>query len=221
MSYTLIIVESPAKCQKIESFLGPGYKCIASYGHIQQLLTLKDVDISNNFLPKFTPIDSKKQQINKIRQLIPQSKEVIIATDVDREGEGIGWHICQMFNLPVSSTKRILFREITKTAITQAVNNPIRLNMDLVNAQVGRQILDLLVGFKISPVLWENISRTKKGLSAGRCQTPAVRIIYENQKDIDNSPGSKTYNTTGYFTDKNLPFVLNHNHDDEEIMVSS
>lgn len=219
MSYTLIIVESPAKCQKIESFLGPGYKCVASFGHIQQLITLKDVDISNNFLPKFTPIDSKKQQIHKIRQLVPQSKEVIIATDDDREGEGIGWHICQMFNLPIASTKRILFREITKSAIIHAVNNPTRLNMDLVNAQVGRQILDLLVGFKISPVLWENISRTKKGLSAGRCQTPAVRIIYENQKDIDNSPGSKTYNTTGYFTDKNLPFVLNHNHNEEDKMV--
>lgn len=219
MSYTLIIVESPAKCQKIESFLGPGYKCVASFGHIQQLVTLKDVDISNNFLPKFTPIDSKKQQINKIKQLIPQSKEVIIATDDDREGEGIGWHICQMFNLPVDSTKRILFREITKPAITHAIKNPTRLNMDLVNAQLGRQILDLIVGFKISPVLWENISRTKKGLSAGRCQTPAVRIIYENQKDIDNSPGSKTYNTTGYFTDKNLPFILNYNYNDEEKMV--
>ena len=106
MSYTLIIVESPAKCQKIEGFLGPGYKCIASYGHIQQLCTLKDIDISNNFLPKFSPIEAKKQQINKIRQLIPQSKEVIIATDDDREGEGIGWHICLMFNLPVATTKK-------------------------------------------------------------------------------------------------------------------
>ena len=115
--------------------------------------------------------------------------------------------------------KRILFREITKTAIIQAVNNPTTLNINLINAQLGRQILDLLVGFKISPILWENISRTKKGLSAGRCQTPAVRLIYENQKEIENSPGTKTYNTTGYFTDKNLPFVLNHNHNDEEKMT--
>ena len=89
----------------------------------------------------------------------------------------------------------------------------------MVNAQQGRQILDLLVGYKISPVLWQNISRTKQGLSAGRCQTPAVRLIYDNQKDIDNSPGKKVYNTIGYFTDKNLPFTLNYNYDNEDKMV--
>ena len=219
MSYSLVIVESPAKCGKIEKILGPGYKCIASYGHLQQLSSLKDIDISNNFTPHFSPIESKGQQITKIRGLIKNANEVILATDDDREGEGIAWHICKLFDLSIENTKRIIFHEITETAIKNAVKQPTRLNMNLVNAQQARQILDLLVGFKISPLLWQNISRTKKGLSAGRCQTPALRLIYENQKDIDNSPGKKVYNTQGYFTDQNLPFVLNNNFDNEDKMI--
>jgi DNA topoisomerase I len=218
MPYTLVIVESPAKCQKIESYLGPGYKCIASYGHLQQLNSLNDIDISNNFKPKFIPIDTKRQQINKIKQLVSQSNEVVLATDDDREGEAISWHICQLFDLSITNTKRIIFHEVTKPAITKAINNPTTLNMSLVNAQLGRQILDLIVGYKISPVLWEQISRTMK-LSAGRCQTPALKLVYENFIDINNSPGTKSYNTTGYFTDKNLPFILNHNYDNDDKMV--
>ena len=220
MSYSVVIVESPAKCDKIEKILGPGYKCIASYGHLQELSTLKDIDISNNFKPSFTPIESKKQQINRIKQLISKSIEVILATDDDREGEGIAWHICSLFDLSFKTTKRIIFHEITESAIRAAIKNPTTLNMNMVNAQQGRQILDLLVGFKISPVLWHNIAfGSKKGLSAGRCQTPAVRLIYDNQKEIDNAPGKKVYNTTGYFTDKNLPFTLNYSYDDEEKMA--
>ncbi len=219
MIYSLVIVESPAKCDKIEKYLGPGYKCIASYGHLQQLASLKDIDFNNYFKPNFRPLEIKKQQINRIKGLINNCKEVILATDDDREGEGIAWHICSLFNLSFEDTKRIIFHEVTEPAIKAAINNPVRLNMNMVNAQQGRQILDLLVGFKISPVLWQNISRTKLGLSAGRCQTPALRLIYDNQKDIDNSPGKKVYNTTGYFTDQNLPFVLNYNYDNEDKMV--
>ena len=113
MSYSLVIVESPAKCDKIEKILGPGYKCIASYGHLQELSTLKDIDISNNFKPSFTPIESKKQQINRIKQLISKSTEVILATDDDREGEGIAWHICSLFDLSFETTKRIIFHDST------------------------------------------------------------------------------------------------------------
>jgi len=161
MVYTLVIVESPAKCKKIESYLGTAYKCIASYGHIQ-------------------------------------------------EREAIAWHICQVFNLPLT-TKRIIFHEITKGAIERAVQNPGTLNMDMVHAQQARQVLDLLVGYKISPILWQHISRNSKtGLSAGRCQTPALRLVYDNQQDIEASPGKKVYNTTGYFTKLNLGFALNH-----------
>lgn len=211
MSPTLIIVESPAKCKKIEEYLGSGYKCIASYGHIQQLPGIKNINIEENFKPSFELLDSKIQQINKIKSAIKSCKEVMIATDDDREGEGIGWHLCQVFNLPLN-TKRIIFHEITKSALQRAVENPGTLNMNLIYAQQARQILDVIVGYKISPVLWANITRNSKtGLSAGRCQTPALRLVYDNQKEIDSSPGKKVYNTTGYFTQKNLPFVLNHN----------
>ena len=214
MSYTLLIVESPAKCKKIEGYLGDGYKCMASFGHITELNGLNSIDVNNKFKPKFTVMENKKQQITKLRKAIKDAKEVMLASDDDREGEAIAWHICQVFKLPVSSTKRIVFNEITKSALQNAVNNPKIINMDTVYAQQARQILDILVGFKISPVLWSKIS-TKTGLSAGRCQSPALRLIYENQKEIDSSPGTKNYVTTGYFTHKNLPFVLNHNHEDE------
>jgi len=211
MSYTVVIVESPAKCKKIEDYLGPGYKCIASYGHIQELSGINNIEIDNNFKPNFQLLDNKVQQINKIRNLIKNSKDVLLASDDDREGEAIGWHICQVFDLPLS-TKRIIFHEITKNAIQRAVQNPTTLNMDIIHAQQARQILDVIVGYKISPMLWKHISwNTKTGLSAGRCQTPALRLVYDNQKDIEDSPGKKVYNTTGYFTQMNLGFALSHN----------
>ena len=211
MSYTLLIVESPAKCQKIETYLGTGYKCIASYGHIQELPGIKNIDIENNFTPSFQQMESKTQHISKMRVMIKKATEVLLASDDDREGEAIGWHICQVFNLPLT-TKRIIFHEITKDAIVRAVQNPTRLNMDVIFAQQARQILDVIVGYKISPLLWKHISRNSKaGLSAGRCQTPALRLVYDNQKEIDDSPGKKVYNTTGYFTQMNLGFSLNHN----------
>ena len=216
MTYTLVIVESPAKCGKIEGFLGPGYKCMASYGHIQQLSNLKNIDMENNFKPTFEYIDAKKMQITKLRKAITESNNVMLATDDDREGEAIAWHICEVFNLSIHHTPRIIFHEITKDAIVRAVNSPTTLNMHIVHAQQSRQILDLIVGYKISPLLWKHISRnSKKGLSAGRCQTPALRLIYDNQKDIDQSPGKKAYNTTGYFTKLNIPFVLNYHHEEK------
>ena len=211
MTYTLVIVESPAKCKKIESYLGPGYKCIASYGHIQELPGIKYIDVDNHFKPNFQHMSTKTQQINRMRTAINNANEVLLASDDDREGEAIAWHICEVFGLPLT-TKRIIFHEITKKAIEKAVHNPGSLNMDMVHAQQARQVLDLLVGYKISPILWQHISRNSKaGLSAGRCQTPALRLVYDNQKDIDASPGKKVYNTTGYFTQMNLGFTLNHN----------
>ena len=211
--HVLVIVESPAKCKKIESFLGPGYKCIASFGHIQELPGISCIDTENNFAPSYKLIESKSSQISNIRSNIARSSKIFLATDDDREGEGIAWHICQVFNLPIT-TPRIIFHEITKDAIVNAVNNPGVIDMNKVRAQQARQILDVLVGYKVSPVLWSNIARnSKQGLSAGRCQTPALRIVYDNQQDIKKSPGRKVYNTTGYFTTLNLGFVLNHNHE--------
>ena len=222
MSHKLVIVESPAKCKKIEEYLGNGYKCIASYGHIQNLATefgLKCIDVENNFKPTFSVLKEKERHISKMRSEIAKADEVILATDDDREGEGIAWHICQLFDLPINTTKRMIFHEITKTALQNAVANCGTLNIDLVNAQQARQVLDLLVGYIISPILWQKISRNSKtGLSAGRCQSPALRLVYDNQKDIESTPGKKAYNTTAYFTNKNILFTLNFNHNDETTM---
>ena len=207
----LVIVESPAKCKKIESYLGNGYKCLASFGHIRELTNgLKCIDIKNNFEPTFTLLENKTRNIKNLKKFIKNADEVIIATDDDREGEAIGWHICKTFNLSIQNTKRIIFHEITKSAVKKAIKNPIRINMSKVNAQLARQILDRLVGFIISPQLWKHISRkTKQGLSAGRCQTPALKIIYENQQLIDKTPGVEVYNTKGIFTKHKLEFILN------------
>ena len=217
----LVIVESPAKCKKIESYLGPGYKCIASFGHIREVANgLKSIDVKNNYDVMFKTIPSKGKYIKSLREAIKKSKEIILATDDDREGEAIAWHICKTFKLPVLSTKRIIFHEITKPAIKAAIANPTRINMDTVNAQLARQVLDLLVGFTISPILWKHISRNTEGsLSAGRCQTPALRLVYEQQKLINESPGRKVYDTTGIFTKKNISFTLNYNHEDEDKMA--
>jgi DNA topoisomerase-1 len=209
MLKTLVIVESPAKCGKIEGFLGSNYKCVASYGHITCLGDLKDVDVENDFTPTYRPITEKRAHIARLKQFIKQSKEVFLATDDDREGEAIAWHICQQFDLSVGSTKRMIFHEITKPAILAAVRNTTKINMAKVNAARARQVLDLLVGFRISPILWANITRkSKQGLSAGRCQTPALALVYDNYKEIQQAPGKMVYNTTGYFTSKVIAFQL-------------
>ena len=226
-STSLIIVESPAKCKKIEQYLGPGYKCMASYGHIRELPSLKNIDIENNFNPSYLMIDNqlKKKNIENLRKEIKSAREIILATDDDREGEAIAWHLCQVFKLDVSKTKRIIFHEITESALKLAVESPRTIDLNLVNAQQARQILDILVGFKVSPILWKLISSAKgkdHSLSAGRCQTPALKLVYENQQEINNSVERKVYNTTGYFTNSNLPFDLNPQGkiEDEDSMIN-
>ena len=210
---TLVIVESPAKCKKIEEYLGPGYKCIASYGHLRTISSLKDIDIEKNFNPTYTIIDNaiKKKQIEILRKEIKNADDIILASDSDREGEMIGFSIIELFKLPMK-TKRITFNEITESAIKNAIKNPRTINMDIVHAQQARQILDILVGFKISPMLWKYISTAKgkeHSLSAGRCQTPALRLIYDNDNDIKCCEERKVYNVTGYFTNSNVAFELN------------
>jgi len=212
MTNSLVIVESPAKCKKIENYLGPGYKVIASFGHLRTISSLESIDFKNNFATTYSIIQEplKLKQIEKIRSEILKSDDVIIATDDDREGEAIGWHICDLFGLSVTNTKRIIFHEITESAIQSAISHPKRINMNLVEAQKARQILDLLVGFNITPILWNCISKNhEQSLSAGRCQTPALRLVYENYLDIKSSPGKMVYNTFGYFTNLNLNFDLN------------
>lgn len=217
MSYTLLIVESPAKCGKIEKFLGSNYKVIGSYGHITHLSNLNQIDFKNNYKPSFNIIETKQSQIAKMRKLINNAKETILATDDDREGEAIAWHIAEVFKLDITNTKRIVFHEITERAIKNAIANPRTINLDLVYAQQGRQILDLIVGFTMSPLLWKHIvSNTKNSLSAGRCQTPALRLVYDNYREIIESPGKLSFNSIGYFTSQNIQFTLNINHETHE-----
>ena len=213
--YTLVIVESPSKCKKIEQYLNNSninYKCIASYGHIRELKGLEAINISNNFAPTFIECEGKKEQIKKIKKAVKEASEVILAADDDREGEAIAWHLCQVFDLSLERTKRIVFHEITEPALRQAMETPGRINMAVVNAQIARQVLDMLVGYRLSPLLWKHV---KDSLSAGRCQTPALRLIYDNQREIDAAPGKQIYVVTGYFTNKTIPFILNHEETDE------
>lgn len=210
---SLVIVESPAKCAKIQQYLGNNYKVIASYGHLRELSSLKDIDLKSDDLKlHFKMIDNnlKKKQVANIRKEIHACDEVILAADSDREGEAIAWHICDLFGLDVSTCKRIVFNEITETAIKSAVANPRTVDMNLVYAQQARQVIDLAVGFKISPVLWNFLTcNAANSLSAGRCQTPALKIIYDNQQEIDSGGERTVYNTYGYFTKYNICFELN------------
>jgi len=220
----LVIVESPSKCKKIAGFLNDNddlniYEVVATMGHITELNSLENVDINNNFYCKYDIIQSKKKNIDLIKKKIKVTDEVILACDADREGEGICDSICKVFNLDLHKTKRITFNEITETAILNAIKTPNLVDTDLVHAQHTRQILDLLVGFKVSPILWKYIKNNKEQpLSAGRCQSSALKIIYENQKEINESIERKTYNTIGYFTNYNLKFELNKQYDTEEEM---
>jgi DNA topoisomerase-1 len=219
LSSIVVIVESPAKCKIIEKYLGPGYKVLASYGHLRELTGLRDIDVHDNFHPTFTTTGNefKLRQIEVLRKEIKSASEVILATDDDREGEAIAWHICEMFSLDLKKTKRITFNEITESAIQRALKNHRLVDMNIVNAQQARQILDILVGFQVTPMLWKYIQRkADNSLSAGRCQTPALKIIYENYKEIGKTLEKQVYNTTGYFTNSNIPFVLNKKHETEQ-----
>ena len=209
----LIIVESPSKCKKIESFLGEQYKCIASKGHIRNIVGLKSIDQKNNYTPKFSLIDEKKDHIESVKNSIKLFKKdsIILATDDDREGEAIAWHICEVFELDIMNTQRIIFREITQKAVQDALLSPSKINMKIVNAQLARQVLDILVGYKVSPILWKLLYNNKENsLSAGRCQTPALRLVYDNHlKKVSNIENiEKVYKTVGFFFPHKLALRL-------------
>ena len=216
----LIIVESPSKCTKIEHYLGTDYRCIASKGHIRELVGMKSIDTKHNYHPTFTIIEEKRKHVEEMKNIIDQfpKQNIILASDDDREGEAIAWHICQVFNLPVETTQRIIFHEITRDAIISSVKTPILVNMNLVCAQQARQVLDMIVGFTISPILWKNIYHSKaNSLSAGRCQTPALRLVHENEREIQASPLETRYKTTGHFFSQNIAFELNREFDNMDL----
>ena len=208
----LIIVESPSKCSKIETYLGVKYCCIASKGHFRGIDGLRAIDTKTTFEPKFTELTEKKDHISFMRRTISKfSKEnIILATDDDREGEAIAWHICDLFDLPVDKTPRIIFHEVTKSALISAMKSPIIINMKLVKAQHARQVLDIIVGYNVSPMLWKYLyNNSSNSLSAGRCQTPALRLVYDNHMEKMNKDTVETYyKTIGTFFDRELKFEL-------------
>ena len=183
MASNLVIVESPAKAKTIEKFLGKDFKVASSYGHIADLPTNElGVDIDKDFSPKYIVSSEKKKVVSELKSLVKKMKMVWLASDEDREGEAIAWHLANTLGLKSDSTKRIVFNEITKSAILDAIENPRDINYNLVNAQQARRVLDRLVGYELSPVLWRKV---KGGLSAGRVQSVSVRLIVEREREIN------------------------------------
>ncbi|MDD3302789.1 MAG: type I DNA topoisomerase [Candidatus Gracilibacteria bacterium] len=207
MSKNLVIVESPAKGKTIEKFLGTDYKVVASMGHIRDLPEKElGVDIDNEFNPKYQVTKEKKKTVDNLKKLASNTKEVWIATDEDREGEAIGWHLCHILNLDPINVKRIVFHEITKKAIEESIKTPRNIDLKLVDAQQARRILDRLVGYKVSPVLWKKI---RKGLSAGRVQSVAVKLIVEKEREIINFKPKESWKIYANIEHDNFKFRSN------------
>ncbi|MDE6088949.1 MAG: DNA topoisomerase I, partial [Oscillospiraceae bacterium] len=178
----LVIVESPAKAKTIQKYLGTGYEVVASMGHVRDLPKSKlGVDVENGFIPQYLDMKGKEDVIKDLKKRAKKSDYVYLATDPDREGEAISWHLAQILNLDLNADNRVAFNEITKTGVQNGMANPHKIDLDLVNAQQARRILDRLVGYKLSPFLWKKV---KRGLSAGRVQSVAVGWIGDRVEDI-------------------------------------
>ncbi len=208
MTKNLVIVESPAKAKTIEKYLGRDFRVLSSVGHIRSIpKKTKDgtppVDIQNGFATQYEVDSEKKKVITELKKAVKEADTVWLATDEDREGEAIAWHLCEVLKLDPKTTNRIVFHEITKNAIEEAVKNPRTVDMNLVQAQQARQILDRIVGFELSPVVWQKVPG---GKSAGRVQSPAVRLLVEREREITAFEGSSTFKVVALFT-----------HDGEEV----
>jgi DNA topoisomerase I len=197
MIENLVIVESPAKAKTIEKFLGKDFRVVSSFGHIRDLSKKNlGIDIQNNFEPDYEIPKEKAKVVSELRKAASDSKIIWIASDEDREGEAIAWHLASVLKLDLSTTKRIVFHEITSEAISNAIENPRRVDMNLVNSQQARRILDRLVGFEISPVLWKKV---QPSLSAGRVQSVAVRLIVEREREIISFESESAFRVTAVF----------------------
>ena len=218
----LVIVESPAKAKTIEKYLGKNFHVLSSVGHIRSIVKkTKDgtppIDVANDFFAIYEVDPEKKKVITELKRNVKAvgKENVWLATDEDREGEAIAWHLCKVLDLPIETTKRIVFHEITKDAITNAIKNPRTVDMNLVQAQQARQILDRLVGFELSPVVWQKVPG---GKSAGRVQSPAVRLLVEREREIMKFEGNSQFKVTAIFIHDNQEFKaeLNQKFDTEE-----
>ncbi len=200
MSKNLLIVESPAKAKTIEKILGEEFEVRSCYGHIRDLeKSDMGIDMKNHFLPRYTVPAEKEKVVKELKSMTKKAKEVWLASDEDREGESISWHLAEVLGLDPKKTKRIVFHEITAPAIKKAVENPRRINMDLVDAQQARRILDRIVGFELSPVLWRKIGM-QKSLSAGRVQSVAVRLIAEREREINQFIPESVFKVSAIFS---------------------
>ena len=198
MAKNLVIVESPAKAKTIEKFLGKDFKVQSSFGHIADLPSKElGVDVDGDFSPKYIVSTDKKKLVADLKKEAKKAEMVWLASDEDREGEAIAWHLAEELDLKEENTKRIVFHEITKTAILKAIENPRKIDYNLVNAQQARRILDRLVGYELSPVLWRKV---KGGLSAGRVQSVAVRLIVEREREIEAFNAVASYRIDAEFT---------------------
>jgi DNA topoisomerase-1 len=198
MAKNLVIVESPAKAKTIEGYLGKEFVVKSSYGHVRDLASKGiAIDVENDFKPNYEVSADKKAVVAELKKLAKEAEVVWLATDEDREGEAISWHLYETLNLAKKETKRITFNEITKNAITKAIENPRHINIELVNAQQARRVLDRLVGFELSPVLWKKV---RPSLSAGRVQSVAVRLIVEREKEIMGFNSESYFRIQGVFT---------------------
>ena len=198
MANNLVIVESPAKAKTIEKFLGKDFKVASSYGHIADLPSNElGVDVDKDFSPKYIVSSEKKKVVNELKSLVKKMNTVWLASDEDREGEAIAWHLANTLGLKADNTKRIVFNEITKTAILDAIDKPRDINYNLVNAQQARRVLDRLVGYELSPVLWRKV---RGGLSAGRVQSVSVRLIVEREREINAFTPEQSFKTQATFT---------------------
>jgi DNA topoisomerase I len=204
MAKNLLIVESPAKAKTIEKILGEDFEVKSCYGHIRDLERADmGIDINNNYKPRYIVPEDKEKVVKELKSIAKKSGEVWLATDEDREGEAISWHLCEVLGLDPKTTKRIVFHEITKHAIESAVEHPRTVDMNLVNAQQARRILDRIVGFELSPVLWRKMSM-KNNLSAGRVQSVAVRIIAEREREINAFTAQSTFRVEASFSAKDI-----------------
>ncbi len=201
MAKNLVIVESPAKAKTIEGYLGKDFVVKSSFGHVRDLPKKGlSIDLENNFHPNYEVSSDKKQLVSELKKLATKAETVWLATDEDREGEAISWHLFEALDLEKKDTKRITFNEITKTAILKAIENPRKINKELVDAQQARRVLDRIVGFELSPVLWKKV---RPSLSAGRVQSVAVRLIVEREKEIDQHNSKNFFKVVGNFKVKN------------------
>ncbi|MDO5760240.1 MAG: type I DNA topoisomerase, partial [Bacteroidota bacterium] len=209
MAENLVIVESPSKAKTIEKYLGKGFVVKSSYGHIRDLEKNKlGIDLDNGFLPNYIIPEDKQKVVKELKKDVKEAKVVWLASDEDREGEAIAWHLKEALNLKNKDTKRIVFNEITKTAILHAVENPRDIDLNLVNAQQARRVLDRIVGYEISPILWRKI---KPALSAGRVQSVAVRLIVEREEEIKNFVSTESFKVAAEFVTSEGKSILKAN----------